>query len=223
MADDIIADYEKKLLKFQENNPYECIPFLAVDWLSKDNFDKYTDLMACYPYIDTLEKYKREHAHQSPEEAEIEFALLHDQWSILIDENLYYDFLDSIPDDKYCLSDKVISFMEFNDFLENTDFFIDDDYLVSYVDQLLEDKSIIIPPFLLRYLYDLFPDKKDELDNLISCYESDALISVNGLKFVKDEISSFKPMEEKILLFEIFEFTCKNMKYEGMLLEKDKS
>lgn len=223
MADDIIADYEKKLLKFQEDNPYECIPFLAVDWLSEENFDKYTYLMACYPYVDTLEKYKRECAHQSPEEAEIIFGLLHDEWSILIDENLYYDFLDSTPDDKYTLSDKVISFMDFNEFLENTDFIIDDDYLRNHVNQLLKDKKVVIPPFLLKYLYDLFPDKKDELDNLLSSYESDDLITENGLRFVRGEISSFKPMEEKILLFEIFEFTCKNMKYEGILLEKNRS
>ncbi len=219
MSDFTIESYEKKLLKFQEEHPYDCIPALAVDWLSKDNRKIYNDMMSKYPYNDGLEMYKREHAHQSPEEAEIEFTLLHPEWSILIHEDSFYDSLDNISDDyDPILNDKTISLM---DFMEITDvvFSIDDDYLDSHIDILLEDENIVMPPFLLKYLYNHFPDKMDELDSLVSRYESLNLISDFGLKFVRNQVSTYKPMEETFLLFEIFEFTCNHLDYEDMLLE----
>lgn len=219
MSDFSIEGYEKKLLKFQEEHPYDCIPSLAVDWLSKDNRKIYNDMMSKYPYNDSLEVYKREHAHQTPEEAEIEFTLLHDEWSILINEDVYYDSVDSISDDyDPVLNDRTIMFMDFIELVDVV-FAVNDDYLESHIDCLLKDENIVLPPFLLKYLYDNFPDKKDELDYLVSRYRFDNLLSANALKFVRGEVSAHKPMERTLLLFEIFEFTCQHLEYEDMLLE----
>ena len=71
----------------------------------------------------------------------------------------------------------------------------------------------------MKYLYNHFPDKMDELDALVSRYESLDLISDCGLKFVRNQVSTYKPMEETFLLFEIFEFTCNHLEYEDLLLE----
>lgn len=219
MSDFSIESYEKKLLKFQEEHPYDCIPVLAVDWLSKDNLKIYNDMMSKYPYNDSLEAYKREHAHQTPKEAEIEFTLIYPEWSILINEDLYYDSLDNISDDyDPVLNDRAIPFMDFIELVDVV-FTVNDDYLEFHIDRLLDDENIILPPFLLKYLYNNFPDYKDELDNLVSIYESDNLISSNALKFVRNQVGTHKPMENTLLLFEIFEFTCEHMEYEDILLE----
>lgn len=98
-------------------------------------------------------------------------------------------------------------------------FTVNDDYLKSRIGRLLEDENVVLPSFLLKYLYDNFPYKKDELDYLVYMYESDNLLSVYALKFFKGEVSAHKSMERTILLFEIFEFTSEHMEYEDMLLE----
>lgn len=219
MSDFSIESYEKRLLKFQEEHPYDCIPVLAVDWFSKDNLKLYEDMMSKYPYNDTLEAYKCEHAHQSPEEAEIEFTLIYPEWNILIDEDLYYDSLDNVGEDyDPIMNDRTISFMDFVELVDVV-FTINDEYLCSHIDKLLADESVVLPPFLLKYLYDNFPDKNDELDILVSKYESDNRLSVNALRFVRNQVGTHKPMEKTLLLFEIFEFTCEHMKYEDLLLE----
>lgn len=219
MSDFSIESYEKKLLKLQEEHPYDCIPALAVDWLSKDNLKIYKDMMSRYPYNDSLEAYKKEHEHMTPEEAELEFTLIYPEWSILINEDLFYDSVDSISDEyDPIMNDRAIPFMDFIELVDVV-FTVNDDYLESHIDSLLDDENVVLPPFLLKYLYDNFPYKKDELDNLVSRYESDNLISVNALKFVRNQVDTHKPMEKTLLLFEIFEFTCEHMEYEDMLLE----
>lgn len=219
MSDFSIEGYEKKLLKFQEEHPYDCIPVLAVDWLSKDNREIYDDMMSKYPYNDSLEVYKREHAHQSPEEAELEFTLLYPEWSILVNEDLYQDSLDNVGEDyDPVMTDRAIPFMDFVELVDVV-FTVNDDYLCSHIDRLLGDDTVVLPPFLLKYLYTHFPDRCDELDTLVSRYESDNLLSVNALKFVRNQIDTHKPMEKTLLLFEIFEFTCEHMEYEDLLLE----
>lgn len=218
MSDFSIESYEKKLLKFQEEHPYDCIPSLAVDWFSKENLEIYKNLMNKYPYNDSLEAYKREHANQTPEEAELEFTLIYPEWSILIKENQYITSLDNIDDIDPIMNDRAIPFMDFMEIVEVV-FTINDNYLESHINQLLEDENIILPPFLLRYTYDKFPDKKEKLDNLVSKYESGNLISDNALKFVRGQAETHKPMEKNLLLFQTFEFTCQHMEYEAILNE----
>ncbi|RAP49985.1 MAG: hypothetical protein BZ138_07090 [Methanosphaera sp. rholeuAM270] len=132
---------------------------------------------------------------------------------------MYQDSLDNIGDDyDPVMNDRAIPFMDFIDLVDVV-FTVNDDYLESHIDRLLDDENVVLPPFLLKYLYDNFPGKKHKLDIIVSRYESDNLISENGLKFVRNQAGTHKPMGNTLLLFEIFEFTCEYMEYEDMLLE----